>query len=176
MKIERDFARAKIHRVNGETVSEKRRRGIEAKRRHAQAVIEAGIAHGRVGFLDLGTVKVAPALAVLAANLEEVDEIRRKLNGDLDPATPLVEVANTNPLAAGGLPKKAGAAQMNEVVWHIRPAGRLGELRVGEVAGERRVVVAQARAEQERPFAIDHQREIGKVARVPVVETLRAAR
>ena len=65
---------------------------------------------------------------------------------------------------------------MQKVVFEDQRSRRVEQILVGEVAGERRVVVAQGGGEQERTLALDREIEAGQVARVAMEQACGAAR
>ena len=111
-----------------------------------------------------------------AANFEQIGEIRGEGDSNLNAAPPVVEVANAEPFEAGRPPQKPRPSQMNEVVLDLQVVRILEQVRIGQVARERRVVVAQSRAKQHGPRALHRHREVRKMARVPVIEALGASR
>src|SRR5208337_3375179 len=64
--------------------------------------------------------------------------------------------------------------QMNEFALDFQVVRILEQVRIGQIAGERGVVVAQSRAQQHGPRALHRHDEIRKMARVPVIEALGA--
>jgi hypothetical protein len=95
-------------------------------------------------------------LSVLSPNLEQVGEIRRIDDSELDATGPIVEILNAQPFEATSIPKKSRAPEVDEIVFDPQAPRRVVEIRICEIAGERGVIVSQRRAEQQRMRAIDH--------------------
>ena len=64
---------------------------------------------------------------------------------------------------------------MDEIVRQFELALSVVKVRIGEVAGQRRIVVPQDRAQEQRGVAVDRQRETGEMPRVLVIDALGAA-
>ncbi len=152
------------------------RGGLEVQAGLAQAVVEAGVGerHGIVA--DLGRVLAAAAGTHGAADLEDVGEVGGEVDADAEPALGGVVVRECQPLEGAGVPQEAGAADVQQVLQDRAAEFGVGDLGVGQVADQDRVVVADRRAQEHRAVAVDGQIEVRQVAGVAVVDALGAAR
>ena len=141
----------------------------------AQPVVEAGVGEGHRVVLDCRRVQGAAARALGAAHLEDVGEVGGEGDREGEAAGLGVVVADRHPLEGAGVPEEAGAADVDEIPGDQPNSVGVGDLGVGEVADEHRVVVADGGAEQQRPVAVHRQVEVREVAGVAVKDALRAA-
>ncbi len=73
------------------------------------------------------------------------------------------------------IPEEARSAQVDEVVAEDKPFLVVEEVGIGEIAGERRVVVTQCRRQQHRPLAIDRQVKMREISGIAMKQAFRAA-
>ena len=64
---------------------------------------------------------------------------------------------------------------MDEIVRQFEPTRAVEEIRIGEIAGQRRIVVPQARTEKQGRLALDREHETGEMPGVPIVDAQGAA-
>ena len=121
-------------------------------------------------------MRLSSALPLRPANLEQVGEIGRKSNRKLDATRLVVEISNAQPLEASSLPQKARTPQVDEVMLDVELSGCGKQVRIGEIAGEGRVIVPQARTEPQRTRAIERYGEMRQMAGVEMIDSLHPAR
>ena len=60
-------------------------------------------------------------LSVLSPNLEQVGEVGRIDDSELDATGPIAEIVNAQPFEATGIPKKSRAPEVDEIVFNPEP-------------------------------------------------------
>ena len=92
--------------------------------------------------------------ACFTAHLEQITKIGTETNVDAKASVAVGIVAKANPLVADGLPQELGAFECNRI-----PRERYAIIRVnvgiGEIDRERRIVVLNVRAQEERPHPLE---------------------
>src|SRR5271170_4847197 len=114
-------------------------------------------------------------LADHPAHFEQVSEISRELDSETQAARLKIEIADAEPFEATSLPQEARAANVYEVVLHDNPA-IVNQIRVGEVASQRGVIVAQRRTQHDWATVVHCDQEMRQMASVATIDALRSAR
>ncbi len=153
---------------------EPRRQRVEAQPGAALPGIEPGIGEQHRAGADLRRVQMAAPRPAVAAHLKQIGEIGVEAEGERERLRPGGEVAHRNALEAGAVIEEFRAPEMDEVVLQRGVTAEF-QVGIGEVTDQRRIVVAQDRGQQQRARALQAEREAGEVARVAVIEPLRAA-
>ena len=149
-------------------------RRVEAKAGAAALAVQSDIGQGDSVRLEGRRLLLTPMVAVHAAGLEQVAEIGGKQQLDADVLWRIGEAADRQPLVARAVPKEARAADVEQIVLQHQPA-LLVEVRVGEIAGELGIVVAQGGTQQHRPLAPDQQTELAEMPGVAKIHPVAAA-
>ena len=110
-----------------------------------------------------------------APHFEQVGEIGRELDSETQAVRLKIEIADAEPFEATRLPQEAGAANVYEVVLHDDPA-IVNQIRVGEVASQRSVIVPQRRTQHDRAAVVHCDQEMRQMASVTMIDALGSAR
>ena len=159
------ISRKKVPALAGRQIELERRRcsavmrvgrRLEAQPRLAASAVEPGVGqgHARRGSTSGGCVHAARG-ALGAADLEDVGEV----GGEIDPELQVAAAGcrsccSASRSKARAFQRKRDAAEVDQVLREQQaPAVGIGEVGIGQVADQHGVVVAQRRAEQQRPAA-----------------------
>src|SRR5256885_7391522 len=85
-----------------------------------------------------------------------------------------IEIAHEHQLVVGVFPDELPPVDVDALAMQ-RAAIQVGHVGIGEIDGQQRVVLARIGAEQQRPVVIEIKLQLRQVARVAVVEPVRAA-
>ena len=110
----------------------------------------------------------------MAAKLENIGEVRREVEHELEDLRAGAEAANAEPLIARAGPEKLRADNLDRVSRKLEFAAR-EKIGVGQIRRQQRIIVLDIGAEQERPLSVDQDAQIGEEAGVLVKEPFRAA-
>src|SRR5262249_31088741 len=105
----------------------------------------AGVGHAGPGF--------AASLASLAAYLEQVGEIIAETDRQMDDERSIAVILHSESLIGGRLPEKRGTDDVKRVLFQNDPLV-LVDIRIGQIDAGHRIVVADARAHQQRRHSL----------------------
>src|SRR5262245_48865481 len=115
---------------------------------------------------------LAAMLSLLAPRLEQVSIIRVHGKPDRERKLRVSIVVNADALVARSIPEKPGAADMEGASRHeVLTIG--GEVRIGEVNREERVILLHRRTEQKGSVCSEREFKLGKKACPLMIEALR---
>lgn len=152
------------------------RLGEEPHPRAPDDSIQPGIGKFDMVGPQLRVVKLAAPGARGTAHLEQVREIGAEADVEGDRHGLVGKIAHRQPLMARAFPEETRAPDMNKVVVEDGLPLRIGDVGIGQVAGERGVVVAKGRAQQQRPCAGNGEGKPRQVPRVAVKQPFGACR
>ncbi len=157
-----------------DTAGHRRGRLAETDRRPAILAVQTTVAEPQ---LLIGGNRVEPRAAPLAAgaaHFEDVGKIGVDVEGERDPDVRAAVVQQPDALVTRAVPQEARPKQVHNVArkHHIGLAER--HVRIGEIRAEQLVVFLDARAEQQRPHAVQPQPESGHVTGAFVIQALLA--
>ena len=160
--------------VDGGAGGQPARRRIEGQGGAPHLVVEAAIDQQRlVGAAQIGRRRAA-ALAMRAANLEQVGKVVLEQRRELQVDRTIAVIAHAEPLIGGAAPQEDRAQDMHGVLLqHDVLVGH--EVRIGQVDGKGGIVVAQVGAQQQRVRGIDQQFQPRQIAGVEMEQAGRAA-
>ncbi len=170
------FVRRQVEVIDGKVAAEPIRLRVEGKPRQSFLAVQADIGEEDGTLLDDRRKMAAFSCPHGAADLEQVGKVCCECDLDANVLRPLVIIFDGQPLVAVCHPQEARPAQMDEVMLQDEPALAVEEVGIGQVAGERCVVVAQCRRQQHRALPVDRQVEVRKIARIAVEEAFRTSR
>ena len=166
MRAELEFeARAVLVELRG--------RRIEGEARPPQAPVEALVGEGDIRGRDFRRQTEAASFPREAADLEDVREVGAEIEGERDRDRLRAVIVHDQALVAGGIPQ-AHAAEDVDGPAVDQAAIRERDVRVREVDGKRRVVVADRGTEQQRAPVGEAQPEARQVAGVAMVDAVDA--
>ncbi len=144
---------------------------VEAQRGLSQLRIEALIAQKHGGRLDRAATGDAAAVPPQAANLEQVGEVAVEQHGQAQIDRMVAMVADRQSLIGRVAPEKdrphhvQGVLRQHEVIVEIH-------IRIGQIHGQQRVVVAHVRAQQQGLHPVDEELEMGEETRVAMKQAV----
>ena len=141
-------------------------RGIEAQQGPAPQIVQPRVGQHDAVPGDLGRMMLTGRLALVAAHFEKIGEIGGETDGQPEATRNNIEIAHRNAFETGGLPQKAHAPDLHDVMLQRQFAGRIVKIRIGQIEGQRGVVVAGRRTQQDGPAAVDLETEAGQIARI----------
>src|SRR5579871_1829100 len=125
-----------------------RRPRIEMQRGHTRLTVEALVVEHDIG----GTYELRSADAAtrpaLAAYLEQIREVVVERQCEIEGGAPVTVILQTDALIGGAAPQENGAHDVQHIFLQQKPALAV-DIGIGEIDGERRIVVAEIGAEQQ---------------------------
>ena len=156
--------------VNGGARGQPIRRRIKVERGAARFGVETLIdqQHSVVA-VKLGRRRAVP-IAMRAAHFEQIGKV--VLEHDRQPQVDrlVAIIAHAEPLIGGATPQEDGAQDMDAVLLH-KDTLAVHQIRIGQIDEERRIIVAQVGAEQERRLVVHQEFETRQVPRILVKQT-----
>jgi len=116
----------------------------------------------------------ATTRTALAADLEQIGKIIVEQQREIETCRPVAVVLQADALIGGAAPQKDRAHDVQGILLQNQPAAAI-DVGIGEVDGERGIVVAQIGAEQQRLHVVEHHLEPGEIAGVGVEQAVRPA-
>ena len=148
-----------------------RRRRLEVQPGRPRGAVQPAIVQRHVrGAIHLARGDT-PARAALAANLEQIGEIIVEQQRQIETRRPVAVVAHADPLIRGSAPQEDRAHDVQHVLLQHDPVAPI-DVGIGEVDRQRRIVVAQIGAEQQRLHLVQHQFEPGEIAGVGIEQAV----
>ena len=144
------------------------------QRGRARLAVEALIFEHHVGRTEQLAGADAPARALFAAHLEQIGKIIVEQQRQIEARGPVAVVLQADPLIGRSAPEKDRAHDMQHVLLQHDPALAI-DVGIGEIDRQRRIVVAQVRAEQQRLHLVQHELEPGEIAGIGVEQPVRSA-
>ena len=132
------------------------RRRVEHKPASSQLPVESLVAQDGRGPVDERTADFSTPLTLEPTHLEEVREIAVELDSQAEIDGAVAMIADGIPLISDASPKKDRTHNVEHVFRQDQTVLKI-HVRVGEVGGDQRVVVAHVRPEQQRLHAIEKQ-------------------
>ena len=118
--------------------------------------------------------QLPPPLALLAAHFEQIGEIIAQRKSQSESDRRLAMVADRDPLVGDAFPEVSGANDMQRIARQY-DAPLVENVGIGEIGGQRKIVVSNARAEQQRLHSVDQQFESREIAGVVIEQAVGAA-
>ena len=147
---------------------------IEMQRGGARPAVEPAIFQRHVGRAEQLAGAHAPARPALAAHLEQIGEIIVEQQRQIETRRPVAVVLQADPLVGRAAPQEDRAHDVQHVLLQHHPAIAV-DVGIGEVDGQRRIVVAQIGAEQQRLDVVEHHFEPGEIARIGIEQAVGTA-
>ena len=144
------------------------------QRRGSRRRIQATIFEHDVGRAKQFAGSEAAARTLFAAHLEQIGEVVVEQQGQVECRRPVAVILQTDPLIGGSAPQEDGAHDVQHVLLQDDTAIAI-DVGIGEVDGQRRIVIAQVGAQQQRLHRIQHQFEAGEITGVGVEQAVRSA-
>ena len=113
----------------------------------------------------------AAARPALAAHLEQIGEIIVEQQRQIEARRPVAVILQADALIGGAAPQEDRAHDVQRVLLQHQPAVAV-DVGIGEIDGQRRIVVAQIGAEQQRLDVVEHHLEPGEIARIGVEQAV----
>jgi hypothetical protein len=134
-------------------------RRIEAQQGFAPLIVQPGVGQHDAVRGDDCRMMHARRLALGAAHFEKIGEIGGEMNRQPDAARRDVEIAHSHVLETGGIPQEAHAPDLHDVMLQRQFALGIVKIRIGQIEGQRGVVVARRRTQQNGPPPVDLKTE-----------------
>ncbi len=160
LQLEHEPRRALVERLRGR---------LKAYAGLAHDVVEPVIAQHRT-VREQRPDDLATARAPMAADLEQIGEVGAEINLEDDALRTVSVGAYGQALVAGAVPQELGAVDVDQVLGQDEAVAGV-EIGIGHVGAEQHVVVADRRAEQQRPLAVDAHLELRQIAGIAVIES-----
>ena len=166
-----DRLRRKFEMPGGGIHRQPRRPRIEMHRRIARLAIEPVIVERDIGRAQQLARTDAAARTLFAAHLEQIGKVVVEQQRQGEARGVLAVVLHADALIGRAAPQKDRAHDVQHVLLQHDPAIAV-HIGVGEIDGQRRIVVAQIGAEQQRLHVVQHQFEPGEIAGVGVEQPI----
>ena len=150
-------------------------RGSKCSAVCACPAVEPAIFERNVGRPEQLAGADAAARALLAAHLEQIGEIIVEQQRQVEARGRLAVILQADALIGGAAPQEDRAHDVQHVLLQHDAAVAV-DVGIGEIDGQRRIVVAQIGAEQQRLHVVQHQFEPREIAGVGVEQAVRARR
>ncbi len=156
--------------IDGKT----RRARLELDRRISRPGVEPAIFERNIrGALKPAGADTA-ARALFAADLEQIGEVIVEQQRQVETRIALTVILHADSLISGSAPQEDRAHDMQHVLLQ-HDAAVVVNIGIGEIDGQRGIVVAHIRAKQQRLNIVQHQLQPGEIAGVGVEQAVRAA-
>jgi hypothetical protein len=160
--------------VHGAGRGERLRRRSERQVRGAFDLIESEIGELDAVIAFERRVRSAARLAMFAANLEQIREVRFEAVSEAKCERLIAVVAHQQTLVACAVPHEHHAVQMDVLAPH-RDLAVGQEVGIAEIRREYRIIVLGHRAQQQRPPFLEQELKLRQHARIAVINPFRVA-
>src|SRR5689334_237710 len=118
----------------------------------------------------------ATTLPFLAANLEEVGKIVVEQQGDVEAGVPIAVILQADTLVGSTPPQKDRAHDVQHILFQHETTLVVVDVGIAQVDGQRRIVVTQIGAEQQRLNILEHELKLRQITGVGVEQAVRSTR
>ena len=154
-------------RVDGEPC----RPRLEMQGGNACLAVEPAIFQHDIGGAEQPAGAHSPARPALATHLEQIGKIIVEQQRQVEARRPVAVILQRDALVGRAAPKENRAHDVQRVLLQRQPAVAV-HVGIGEIDGQRRIVVAQIGAEQQRLDFVEHHLQPGEITRIGVEQTV----
>ena len=148
-----------------------RRPRLEMQGGNADLAVEPAIFQHDVGGAEQPAGANSPARPAFAAHLEQIGEIIVEQQCQVEARRQVAVILQGDALVGRTAPQENRAHDVQRVLLQHQPAVAV-HVGIGEVDGQRRIVVAQIGAEQQRLDFVEHHLQPGQIARIGVEQAI----
>ena len=138
---------------------------------NADLAVEPAIFEHDIGGAEQPAGADSPARTALAAHLEQIGKIIVEQQRQIETRRQVAVILQADALIGGAAPQEDRAYDVQHVLLQHEPAVAI-DVGIGEVDGQRRIVVAQIGAEQQRLHLVEHHFEPGEIARIGIEQAV----
>ena len=157
--------RRKLEMIGCRIDGEPRRPRLEMQGGNAGLIVEPASIPARHRRDQASGWSPLPGAAALAAHLEQIGEIIVEQQREIEARLPVAVILQGNALVGRAAPQKNRAHDVQRVLLQRQPAVAV-DVGIGQIDGQRRIVVAQIGAEQQRLDFVEHHLQPGEIPRI----------
>ena len=144
---------------------------LEMQGGNADLTVEPAIFQHDIGGAEQPAGAYSPARPALAAHLEQIGEIIVEQQRQVEARLPVAVILQSDALIGRAAPQENRAHDVQRILLQRQPAVAV-HVGIGEVDGQRRIVVAQIGAEQQRLDFVEHHLQPGEIARIGIEQAV----
>jgi hypothetical protein len=157
----------KGRRVGGEPG----RSRVEMQGGNADLTVESVIFQHDVGRTEQPAGAYSPTRPALAAHLEQIGEVIVEQQRQVEARLPVAVILQSDALIGRTAPQENRPHDVQRILLQRQPAVAV-HVGIGEVDSQRRIVVAQIGAEQQRLDLVEHHLQPGEIARIGIEKAI----
>ena len=144
---------------------------LEMQGGHADLAVEPAIFEHDVGRAKQPAGANSPARPAFAAHLEQIGEVIVKQQRQVEARLMIAVILQSDALIGRTAPQENRPHDVQRILLQRQPAVAV-HVGIGEVDGQRRIVVAQIGAEQQRLDVVEHHLQPGQIARIGIEQAI----
>ena len=144
---------------------------LEVQGGNACLAVEPAIFQHDIGGAEQPAGAHSPARPALATHLEQIGEIIVEQQRQVEARRPVAVILQRDALVGRAAPQENRTHDVQRVLLQRQPAVAV-HVGIGEIDGQRRIIVAQIGAEQQRLDFVEHHLQPGEITRIGVEQTV----